>query len=126
MSQMEYNKGKLVLETRSVEEVAEEVVVLLPNWYTSKVDYFNDDAIYDSNYTYINGTLHRVEWEVRKGELDELRNVEVEDNGDINFETYHYNGGGDWVEVVESCLKEIKWCSLQAQKCGTFAVNIET
>lgn len=106
MSQMEYNKGKLVLETRSIEEVAEEVVVVLPEWYSSKVDYFNDDAIHDSNYTYIKDILYRVEWEVRNGELDALRNVHVEGNGDINFETYHYNGGGDWTEVVESCLKE--------------------
>lgn len=105
MSQMEYNKGKLVLETRPVEEVAEDVVTLLPKWYTSKVDYFKDDAIYDSNYTYINGKLYRIEWEIRNGELDWLRNVHVEDNGDINFETYHYNGGGHWTEIVESCLK---------------------
>lgn len=35
-----------------------------------------------------------------------IANADVQDNGDIHFETYHYNGGAHWTEVVEGALRE--------------------
>ena len=90
MSRMEYNKGKLVPTNRKVSEMSEEEV----------------DALYDTGeYAEINGMVYKVEWESRGEELYSIERASENENGSIDFETYHYNGGGHWTEVVESALK---------------------
>lgn len=108
MSEMEYNKGRLVKELRSVKDVAEDEIILYPKYYNSKEEYFLDCFIHETdNYILLDDTLYRVEWDVRQGELDQINNVSLEGE-DILFETYHYNGGGHWSELVESKIKKLE------------------
>lgn len=108
MSEMEYNKGRLVKELRSIKEVAEDEIILCPKYYNSKEEYFLDCFIYETdNYILLDDILYRVEWDVRQGELDQINNVSL-DGEDILFETYHYNGGGHWSELVESKINKLE------------------
>ena len=87
---MEYNKGKLIPTGRKVSEMSEEEV----------------DVLYDTDeYAEINGEVYKVEWAARGEELYSIENANKNEDGSIDFETYHYNGGGHWTEVVESALK---------------------
>lgn len=89
MSEMEYNKGKLI-----------------PTGIDTEM--FDDDAFdkyMENGYEVIDGEVYDVEWETRRGELYGFCNVKENDDGSIEFETYHYNGGGHWTELVEKKLK---------------------
>lgn len=108
MSRMEYNKGCLVKESRTIKQVANDEIFVCPKYYKSKVKYFLDCFIHETdNYTMINDILYRIEWDVKDGELDQINNVSKEGE-DIIFETYHYNGGGHWSELVESKIKKLE------------------
>ena len=89
MSDMEYNKGKLIPTNIDTE-------------------LFDDDAFdqyMENGYEVIDGEIYEVSWETRRGELYSLCNVTENEDGSIDFETYHYNGGAHWVELVEGKLK---------------------
>lgn len=89
MSEMEYNKGKLV-----------------PTGIDTEL--FDDDAFdqyMENGYEVIDGEIYEVIWETRRGVLYDFCNVKENDDGSIEFETYHYNGGGHWTELVEKKLK---------------------
>ena len=89
MSEMEYNKGKLI-----------------PTGIDTEL--FDDDAFdqyMENGYEVIDGEIYEVSWEIRRGELYDFCNVKENDDGSIEFETYHYNGGGHWTELVEKKLK---------------------
>lgn len=90
MSDMEYNKGRLIPTGVSVKDMSEE----------EQDNLYDDDGI-----AVVNGLVYKVEWEARKEDLYELARANINDDGSIDFETYHYNGGGHWTEVVESALK---------------------
>lgn len=97
MSDMERNKGKLFpCEIGDIES----------KFPDADFDDF-DDLEYDTNdeFICINTSLFRVEWEVKKdSEVPEFAEVNTNEDGSINFHTYHYNGGGHWTEIVESGL----------------------
>lgn len=89
MSEMVYNKGKLI-----------------PTGIDTEL--FDGDAFdnYTENgYEVIDGEIYEVKWETQRGELYDFCNVKENDDGSIDFETYHYNGGGHWTELVEKKLK---------------------
>lgn len=90
MSQMEYNKGKLTPIGVDTEDFTEE----------------NFESYSENGYVVIDNDIYSVEWECYK--LDEppaALNVSVCDStGVISFETYHYNGGAHWTEVIENAL----------------------
>jgi hypothetical protein len=89
MSEMEYNKG-----------------ILIPTHIDT--EHFGQDEYetYSENgYVVLDGEIYTVKWEVQRGEIDQINNVRVcDETGYIFFETYHYNGGAHWTEVVESKL----------------------
>lgn len=89
MSQMEYNKGILRPMNIDTEHFSED-------------DY---EDCFDNGMVDIDGELYMVDWEVKSGDLPEIKNVTVDESGFIHFETYHYNGGAHWSEVVESALQ---------------------
>lgn len=97
MSEMEYNKGKLVPVTR--EEIEKEY---------PEADFCDLDWTTDGKYIVLNGgQCYEPVFDVQLlGDLDDLANVDVGVNGVIYFETYHYNGGGDWTELVEEELEK--------------------
>lgn len=89
MSDMEHNKGKLIptnIDTELFDEDAFEQ-------YT------------DNGFVVIDGEIYSVEWEIKRGELYDFAYVDEHEDGTISFNTYHYNGGGHWTEVVERALK---------------------
>lgn len=89
MSEMEYNKGILRPMNIDTELFTEE----------------NYEECFENGMVEIHGELYMVDWEVRRGDLNQINNVRVcDETGFIFFETYHYNGGGHWTELVESKL----------------------
>lgn len=89
MSEMEYNKGKLIPTGMGTENFTDE------DW----------DNLYDEGLVEIDGEVYSVEWIVKRGEIPSCLNVNCNEDGSIDFETYHYNGGGHWSEVVQCGLK---------------------
>ncbi|AAQ64257.1 hypothetical protein KVP40.0188 [Vibrio phage KVP40] len=107
MSQMEYNKGVLHPTSKSIEELAEELVTDLPSYYDSKVEYLLDNHV-DYGLVLVCDKPYTVTFEAEREDLYHLARADVQENGDIHFETYHYNGGAHWTEVVEDALREVK------------------
>jgi hypothetical protein len=103
---MEYNKGKLIRVDEPIEKIAERIVVNMPSYYESKLEYFRDNH-HEFDYAILCGVLYRVEWISKSADLDEIYNLTKDENGDLHFETYHYNGGADWTELVEDKLRVI-------------------
>ena len=92
MSKMEYNKGKLTPIYVDTEHFTDE-----------------DYEMYTENgFALIDGEIYQVEWESRSEDLDEIARATVNSDGTIDFETYHYNGGAYWTEVVEYALERNK------------------
>ena len=90
MSEMEHNKGKLIPTGVDTENFTEE-------------DY---EAYSENGFAVIDGEIYEIEWEVKCGELYGFAYVEENKDGSIDFNTYHYNGGGHWSEVVEQALNK--------------------
>lgn len=89
MSDMEYNKGKLIPTNIDTELFDEDAL----------------DQYIENGYEVIDGEIYEVKWETRRGELCSLCNVTENEDGSIDFETYHYNGSAHWTELVEKKLK---------------------
>lgn len=104
MSNMERNKGKLIPLYKSIEQVADEVVGKFPGYYDSKVEYFLDNAE-DFGFVILNSKVFKVEFEVQRG-TNEFADVKVNEDGSVDFHTYHYNGSAHWTEFVEEVLNE--------------------
>lgn len=92
MSNMERNKGKLIPIGVDTEHFTED-------------DY---ETYQENGYEVIDGEIYKVEWEVRR-ETDccDFADVKVNEDGSIDFHTYHYNGGGHWTELVEHALEDV-------------------
>lgn len=87
MSRMEHNKGILRPTGIDTEHWTEE----------------NYEDAYSNGLVEIHGELYTVEWEKRCAELSNgFNNTVVDADGVIYFDTYHYNGGGHWTELVEA------------------------
>lgn len=106
MSYMEYNKGKLFPTTMGYDELFNYLGGVLDNISDgySREEWCRDNC-YNSNFEVIDGKIYKVVWEVKGGdELPELLDLTRHSDGTIEFETYHYNGGAHWTEVVEGAL----------------------
>ena len=95
MSKMEYNKGCLIPVTW------EEILAEFPD--ADMIDLPYDT---DGKYECFMGKLYRAEFEVQGGDLDQIARATEREDGTIEFETYHYNGGAHWTEVVEQGLRK--------------------
>jgi len=90
MSDMEHNKGKLIPINLDLENYDEDTL---------------DELLHDNDWQLIDGEVYSVEWEVKRGELYGFGQAKQNEDGSIDFNTYHYNGGGHWTEVVENALE---------------------
>lgn len=110
MSEMEHNKGKLVPFEMN-EEVAKALVEAKgaldeSEGYDSYLEQVEDNCTYfDEDLCEINGKWYKVDFEIRRGELYGFAEAQENKDGSIDFNTYHYNGGAHWTEVVERALK---------------------
>lgn len=112
MSQMEYNKGKLIPHNELNEEFAEYLASEQGETdfrpYLSFLDMVMDDPYHyleGLNLTLIDGKLYSVEFEVKRGECYGFEKASVNEDGSIDFETWHYNGSACWEDCVEDALR---------------------
>jgi len=96
MSQMEYNKGTLV-ETELVD-----ILVQYPEADPDDLEWTTDQE-----FVKIADRYFFVKFDNKRDELEEINNLTDEGLGVYKFETYHYNGGAHWTELVEKKLKEL-------------------
>lgn len=90
MSEYEHNKGKLIPIGVDTEHFTGE----------------DFETYMDNGFEVIDGEVYEVVWEVQRGtDGIEFADVKENDDGSIDFHTYHYNGGADWTEVVEAALR---------------------
>lgn len=92
MSDYERNKGKLTPVYMDTEHFTED------DW----------DYIQEEGFVVIEGEVYQVEWEIERATDSDMEFADVtgNDDGSIDFHTYHYNGGAYWTEVVEDALKK--------------------
>lgn len=91
MSEMERNKGKLIPIGVDTELFSEE-----------------DFETYQENgFMVIDNEIYEVKWFVRRDtDCYDFAEVRENDDGSIDFHTYHYNGGACLEEVIEGKLKK--------------------
>lgn len=89
MSDMEHNKGKLIPTNIDTELFDEEAF----------------EAYSENGFVVIDGEIYSVEWEIQRGQSGSFAEAKENEDGSIDFNTYHYNGGAHWTEVVERALK---------------------
>lgn len=90
MSEMERNKGKLIPVDVDTEHFTEE-------------DY---ETYQENGFVVIDNQIYEVEWETQRDtDCYDFADVIENDDGTINFHTYHYNGGAHWTELIEDALK---------------------
>lgn len=104
MSENERNTGKLV----PIEMTLSKVRTLCPNWaYPLEDERDWREALgetYDDKYVQLNGKWYEVVDHRCDDEFHRVR-VEVGEDGVISFDTFHYNGGAHWTEVVEAAME---------------------
>lgn len=107
MSTMEFNKGKLI-PIEMNEEIAKDILAENGMADYSGPDYSAMEALRDevNDYAEIGDDWYRVEFEFNGTDCYGFQQAKKLDNGEIEFMTYHYNGGGHWTEVVEGSLKK--------------------
>ena len=89
MSDYERNKGKLIPVCADTEHFTDE----------------DFEAYTENGFAVIDGEVYEVQWEVERGnDVPEFADVHVNEDGSIDFHTYHYNGGAHWTEVIEDAL----------------------
>ena len=89
MSDYERNKGKLIPVGVDTEHFTDE----------------DFEAYTENGFAVIGVEVYEVQWEVeRANDVPEFADVNVNEDGSIDFHTYHYNGGGHWTEVIEDAL----------------------
>ena len=88
---MERNKGKLIPTGVDTEHFTEE----------------DFDTYSENGFAVMDNEVYEVVWDV-KSDTDCYGFAEVKENedGSIDFHTFHYNGGAYWLEVIEDQLKE--------------------
>ena len=102
MSDMERNVGVLTpVKTACDEEWAKKVIDQpLYSCYPTYLEMLEDDPTC-FGFCNINDIWYEVSMSVSGEVLGEgWARVEENERGVITFDTYHYNGGGDWPEVV--------------------------
>lgn len=91
MSDYERNKGKLIPQPIDTEQFSGE----------------DFEAYQENGFVVIDNEIYAVEWEVkRERDCYDFADVKVNEDGSIDFHTYHYNGGAHWTEVVENALEK--------------------
>lgn len=107
MSTMERNKGSLVPFTLTVEYVKKFLQSCGVEYDPSQTykDQYDDYLYEDDTIVKIEDTYYEIQWEVeRETDCYGFADVKKNDDGSIDFHTYHYNGGGHWTELVEEAL----------------------
>ena len=110
MSEYERNKGKLtrlnvpVDDKNNREVFAKELINRdLPKWYHSYWEWLRDEGEDACGVCRIDGKFYKIEMEDVDSD-PEYCNVTKNNDGTYSFESYHYNGGAHWTELLEGKL----------------------
>ena len=112
MSKMEYNKGTLTLVSSDpdtfIQQWFEGESVPCPPTPEDRLWEF-DEMKFDKRHSFevLNDCVYHVSFDVEGGELDQINNLEQVGRIEWKFETYHYNGGGLWTELVADKLRNM-------------------
>lgn len=108
MSNYERNRGLLIPLIGDLKTLVDEIVKEVPSWAESKMDAFIDGP---SVYGY--QELADFYYEVRGHLVEDLQGthedkvaIKLNNNGSIEFDTTHWNGGAHWMEMVEKGLED--------------------
>lgn len=110
MSDYERNKGLLV-PFNMHEEFARDAILVKGeerSGYNSCVEQVSDDPgwYFDESIIKMGNKWYEVIWEIQGvNDAPEFALAQKQEDGSIEFHTYHYNGGAHWTEVVERALK---------------------
>lgn len=112
MSDYERNKGVLA-PFNMHEDFARDAVLLKGETldtevYDSYVEQLSDDPTwyFDQDIIKMGDKWYEVIWEVQgENDIPEYAEAIKQDDGTIEFHTYHYNGAAHWTEVVENALE---------------------
>lgn len=105
MSDYERNSGKLIpieLTEGKAWEICAESNIPMEDYYDNWIDCLLGEKFYD--YIKINKKFYKLEDYSRDENPQEWASVTKNSDGSFNFDTYHYNGGGHWTELLEDKL----------------------
>ena len=110
MSEHERNIGTLTpIKFDNAEEWAEKLAgdtrkETTHDSYDSFLEMVMDDPDH-YGFEVINNKPYLVEFDMKGGdEIREFCEIEEGRDGSIRFDSYHYNGGGHWTELVENAI----------------------
>lgn len=99
MSETEHKKGKMTPTGKTIDEYMANVKI--PDYYSSKVDYFNDE-MYEQAIC-IDGKVYEVE-SVDVDVFGDIAEASINNDGTIDFEIKWYNGGACMSEMISDSL----------------------
>lgn len=102
MSEVERNKGKLI-PVDNVDDVVKKLNIDTSKTYYDSIE--ENIADNSDDHIIINGTLYKVEWEVKRNDDEMFAIVNEYSDGTIDFHTMHHNGGCSLEEVIEDSLE---------------------
>lgn len=105
MSDYERNKGKLTkvcAVSEITEDMAKELIAVKPEYYDTFTELLTDDP-WEYGYAVIGKVLYKLDREEVDNDPDYC-NVTKNADGSFSFESYHYNGGAHWSELLEGKL----------------------
>lgn len=105
MSDYERNRGKLIpieLTEDKAREICADLNIQISDYYDNWIDCLLEERFYD--YLRISNAFYKLEDYKREEEPQEWADITKNNDGSFSFDTYHYNGGGHWTELLEDKL----------------------
>lgn len=105
---MEFNKGVLIPVDMPVSKMRELMTGIIIDIIDKDDDWIEDcfrDEFYD-RYIKFDGSWYRREQSIESTDCCQISYGKKNDDGSIEYMTYHYNGGGCWTEVLSSAIKD--------------------
>ena len=114
MSEMERNVG-ILRKFKLDEEIVRRLVPKLPRYYrddpegsySNEVDWEDlfycavEEGLTSHKFIFANEEWYQILEHKRPEATDSYANVTRLENGNFSFDTFHYNGGAHWTEMIE-------------------------
>lgn len=107
MSNYEFNIGRIFPAELCQEDIVEMCIShncssMMPTWCDSWDEYFDENS-YEMGFVKLNGKWYEILSHHCTEEFESK--ITVNNDGSIDFLTYHYNGGAFWTEVVAELMR---------------------
>jgi hypothetical protein len=109
MSNNEFNYGRITPVDLTQEDIVEMCIAhnngsQMPAWCDTWDEYWDENS-YGIGFVKLNQKWYQLSGHRCTKDYD--GKLVINNDGSIDFLTYHYNGGAFWTEVLEQKLKEI-------------------